>query len=102
MTVEDVMAALKTVMDPEVPVSVVDLGLIQEVNVEGRQVDIVLTVTSLGCACVDWIEEDVRRAVLGVPGVEAVHVEVSFQRAWNPGQMTPLARRELVKWGIRA
>jgi metal-sulfur cluster biosynthetic enzyme len=77
-----VREALRDVMDPEFPVSVVDLGLIRRIDVEGTSVRIGLTYTSLGCPCADLIKEDVRARVLSLPGVEKVDVEEVFDR-WS-------------------
>lgn len=54
--------ALKEVMDPEFPISVVDMGLIYEITKKNQQLEVVMTYTSTGCACMQWIESDIRGA----------------------------------------
>ncbi|MCE4613638.1 MAG: iron-sulfur cluster assembly protein [Desulfurococcales archaeon] len=100
--VERVVAALKEVYDPEIPVNIYDLGLIYEVRAErtseGRaRVKIVMTITAVGCpvtgAIAAYAEEAVREAV---PEAEDVEVEVVFDPPWSPDRITDEGR-ELLK-----
>jgi len=77
-TAEAVREALHDVLDPEFPISVIDLGLIRGVEVEGGVVRIRLTFTSLGCPCSDLIRDDIRDRVMQLPGVEGVEIEEVF------------------------
>jgi metal-sulfur cluster biosynthetic enzyme len=87
VTLEQVTAALRSVLDPELSLSVVDLGLIYDVVIEGRTVRITMTLTAPGCplhaVITDWVE----RAVLGIPGVEHVDVALTFDPPWTPARI---------------
>ncbi len=99
LTAEQVYEVLRGVLDPEFPVSVVDLGLVRGVQVEGPVVRVRLTLTSLGCPCVEILQEDVRRAVLGLEGVEEVVVEQVFE-PWSRADITPEGLRRLREVGV--
>lgn len=99
MTPEQVREALRTVLDPEYPVSVVDLGLVRGVEVHGAVVRVRLTFTSLGCPCVELIQEDVRRAVLQLEGVQEVVVEQVFE-PWSRADISPEGLLRLREVGV--
>jgi phenylacetate-CoA oxygenase PaaJ subunit len=92
--------ALAKVRDPEIPISIVDMGLVRGVERDGGRVRVALTFTSTACPCMNLIVEDVREALLAVPGVEAVEVEYSWGPAWSAGDLTPAGRSRLREWGI--
>jgi metal-sulfur cluster biosynthetic enzyme len=75
-----VRAALREVLDPEYPVSIVDLGLIRGVEVSGSRVRVRMTYTSMGCPCMEMIQDDIRERLRALPGVERVVIEV----VWEP------------------
>ena len=79
-----VTQALREVFDPELGMSVVDLGLIYGVQVDGSRVRIIMTLTTQGCPLHDSMTEWVRQAVGRVPGVQAVDVTITFEPAWTP------------------
>lgn len=79
-----VTQALREVFDPELGMSVVDLGLIYGVQVDGGRVRIIMTLTTQGCPLHDSMTEWVRQAVGRVPGVQAVDVTITFEPAWTP------------------
>jgi metal-sulfur cluster biosynthetic enzyme len=81
---EALTTALGTVFDPELGMSVVDLGLIYGLDVEDGAVAITMTLTAPGCPLHDVIGEWVRAAVLAVPGVERVEVRLTFDPPWTP------------------
>ena len=87
VTSERVMEALRTVLDPELSLSVVDLGLVYGVAIEGHTVRITMTLTAPGCPIHDEMTDWVRRAVLGVPGVEHVDVSLTFDPPWTPARI---------------
>lgn len=94
---EQVIDALKTVYDPEIPVNVYELGLIYELDVDpaiGR-VDILMTLTAPGCPVAGAMPEWVRSAVASVPGVEWVNVDLVWEPPWNPEMMSMRAKLEL-------
>ncbi|MBV9605323.1 MAG: DUF59 domain-containing protein [Solirubrobacterales bacterium] len=98
-TIEDLEAVLRGVQDPEYPVSVLDMGLIRGLAVEGHTARVRLTYTSMGCPCKEMIADDVRDALLGVAGIERVEVEEVFE-PWTHGNLTRRARRTLAELGV--
>ena len=84
VTEEQVYSALKKCMDPEIPVNVVDLGLIYGVKVDqGKDVDIRMTMTTRGCPLHDTLVSDVKRYVGKIPGVGNIGVEIVWEPAWT-------------------
>jgi len=92
---EEVYAALRECYDPEIPVNVVDLGLIYTLKIEGSAVDITMTLTAIGCPVGPEVMADVESKVLDVPGVEKCDVTLTFEPPWTPDKMTEDARWEL-------
>ena len=91
-----VVEALRTVYDPEIPVSLYELGLIYDIIVApSGKVDIVMTLTAPGCPVADTLPRDVEQAAKAVDGVGAVHVELVFDPPWKPDMMSEAARLEL-------
>ncbi len=93
-----VMTALKSCYDPEIPVNVVDLGLVYKVVVREAYVHVTMTLTAPGCPMADEVERQVREALLAVPGAETVDVDMVQEPAWTPERMSPEARAQL-GWG---
>ncbi len=87
--------ALRECYDPEIPVNVVDLGLIYNVRVEGASVDITMTLTAIGCPVGPEVMAEVEGRVKDVPGVEACSVTLTYDPPWTPERMTEDARWEL-------
>jgi radical SAM protein len=83
----DVMRALATVLDPELGMSIVDLGLVYDVRVRPGAVDVTMTLTAPGCPIHDAMQDWVRAAVLRVPGVERVEVTLTFDPPWTPDRI---------------
>ena len=79
-TAEDAREALREVLDPEYPISIVDMGLIRGIEVGGSTVRVRMTYTSMGCPCMEMIQEDVRARLRSLAGVERVEIEV----VWEP------------------
>jgi metal-sulfur cluster biosynthetic enzyme len=79
VTAADVHAALRDVQDPEYPISIVDLGLVRGISLDGGRCTVQLTFTSLGCPCQDLIKADVRERLLALDGVEEVEIEECFE-----------------------
>jgi probable FeS assembly SUF system protein SufT len=90
---------MKTVYDPEIPVNIVDLGLIyrceMSTNEEGeRVVDVDMTLTAPGCGMGDILVDDVRSKLGMVPTIKTVNVELTFDPPWNHHMMSEVARLE--------
>jgi metal-sulfur cluster biosynthetic enzyme len=94
-TTEKVVSALKDVMDPEVGLNLVDLGVIYDIRIEGSTVNIKLTATSPFCPLKDVLENGVRCSVFQIPGVQAVDVQFVFDPPWNPNMISEQGRRRL-------
>jgi probable FeS assembly SUF system protein SufT len=96
---EKVWDALRQVYDPEIPANIVDLGLVYVVSAEpvegGHKVQVIMTLTAPGCGIGPVIVDDVRRRVLGVPGVKDASVELVFDPPWDPSRMTEAAKLHL-------
>ena len=90
------IAALKTVYDPEIPVDIYELGLIYKVDVaDNKDVTIDMTLTAPGCPVAGEMPNMVRDAVLGVAGVGEVTVNMTFDPPWTPDRMSEEAKLEL-------
>lgn len=90
---------LRTVYDPEIPVNVVDLGLIYDCHIapiaEGNKIDIKMTMTAPGCGMADVLKSDIQRKISDLPTVKELNVEVVFEPPWNPTKMSEAARLQL-------
>jgi metal-sulfur cluster biosynthetic enzyme len=97
VTTEQVYSALRKCMDPEIPVNVVDLGLIYGVrlNSENNNVDIKMTMTTRGCPLHDTLVSDVKRHVGKINGVGNINVEIVWDPPWNIDKMEPTVREKM-------
>jgi len=93
---ERIVDVLKTVYDPEIPVSIWELGMIYKIDVQDNgNVDIDMTFTAPSCPAADFILEDVRTKVESVEGTADVNVNLVFEPAWDQSMMSEEARIEL-------
>ncbi|MGM9759083.1 MAG: metal-sulfur cluster assembly factor [Parabacteroides sp.] len=93
---EAIVAMLKTVYDPEIPVNIYDLGLVYKVDVdEQNNVHIDMTLTAPNCPAADFILEDVRMKVESIKEVNSVDVSLVFEPEWDKDMMTEEAKLEL-------
>ena len=100
MTAEAIYDWLKEVKDPEIPVlSLVDLGVIHEVQVLGGIVKIVITPTFVGCPALDVMETDIRELLRG-KGVNNVEIEVSYKKTWTSDMISSEGKEALRKFGL--
>jgi phenylacetate-CoA oxygenase PaaJ subunit len=97
---ERLLAALADVQDPEMPVNLVDLGLIYGIEEDGGRVRVDLTFTAMGCPASDFIVSDVRERLLAEPGVREVEVRVVWDPPWTSSRMTQDGREALEAWGL--
>ncbi len=95
ITKEMVLAALRTVIDPEVSVNIVDLGLVYGVEVKDGSVKIIMTLTTPMCPLGPLIIDNVRVAVERIEGVKSVDVEVTFDPPWSIEKIMPEVREKL-------
>src|SRR5690606_16861626 len=99
--IEKVLEALKVVKDPEIPVNIVDLGLVYDVQIDDNgQVGIEMTLTSMGCPVQDLIQTDAELAVMKVEGVTAVTVEFVWSPPWRPQKMTDDGKKQMRMFGL--
>ena len=96
--------ALDEVEDPEIPVSVVGLGLIVSLSwrPDERAVDVELTFTAMGCPAMDFIEDDIRERLLREPDVDDVRIEVVWDPVWTRARIRDDARATMRRLGIVA
>jgi len=96
---DDIVAALKTVYDPEIPADIYELGLIYKVDIkDDRGVDVVMTLTTPNCPAAGELPTMVENAVASVPGVGVVNVNLVWEPAWSPDRMSDEARLVLNMW----
>jgi metal-sulfur cluster biosynthetic enzyme len=102
VTSEEVYGALKECYDPEIPVNIVDLGLIYEVRVKpaaeastGDDIEIEMTLTAPGCPASGHITDQVKQRLLRLPGVANAAVELVWYPQWTPERLSPDARKQL-------
>jgi metal-sulfur cluster biosynthetic enzyme len=100
---EEVLTALKECYDPEIPVNIVDLGLVYEVqvkpsaaaDVQGEEVAVEMTLTAQGCPSSGYITDQVKQRLLRMPGVADAQVELVWFPQWTPERISAEARKEL-------
>ena len=94
--VQQVRSKLKEVLDPELGVSIVDLGLIYEIIVTPeKHVKITMTLTTIGCPLFGQIQKEIEDRVMELPGIEEIKIELSFDPPWTPDKMTEEAKVQL-------
>lgn len=92
--------ALREVFDPEMGISLVDLGMIVRAERRGATARVTLTYTAMGCPAMDMIEEDIRARLLQEPGVMAVALEVVWEPVWTKARLTADGRDALLLVGV--
>lgn len=95
VTREQIFEALETCYDPEIPVNIVDLGLVYDVQINEDHVKVVMTLTAQGCPAHAFISEAVRARVAEVPGVKSAQVQVVWDPPWDPSRMSEAAKKQL-------
>jgi len=97
---ENLWAALAEVQDPEMPINLVDLGVIYRVAEQDGLVEVDLTFTAMGCPASDFILEDVRERLLREDGVREVQINVVWNPPWTVARVTEAGRDALESWGL--
>jgi len=97
---DEVWAVLKTCYDPEIPVNIVDLGLIYSMEIKktdggGKRAEVKMTLTAQGCGMGPSIAADARQKILTLPGVQEAQVDVVWDPPWGPQMITPDGRKKL-------
>jgi metal-sulfur cluster biosynthetic enzyme len=94
-TQEEVYDVLRTCYDPEIPVNIVDLGLIYEVQVIEQKIDVKMTLTAQGCGMGGHIAAEAEQKLLEIPGILDAKVEIVWDPPWEPNLMSPEAKKTL-------
>jgi len=92
VTIDDVQEALSNVIDPELGLDFVELGLIYEIEVDGDEVYVTFTLTSPGCPIGPQVSEQIREYVLELDGIDKVHPKMVFSPPWTPELMSEDAK----------
>jgi metal-sulfur cluster biosynthetic enzyme len=95
LTEEDIYEVLRECFDPEIPVNIVDLGLVYGVAVEDGTVNVQMTLTAPGCTMGSMIATDIEDKLLGLPECERANVEIVWEPPWTPHRMSEAARKQL-------
>lgn len=96
-----VWSALREIDDPEMPINLVDLGLIYGVEIDDENnVRLRLTFTAMGCPASDLIVGDICERLLREPGVRDVAIDVVWNPPWSSARLTPAGREALLAWGL--
>ena len=94
-TQDEVYDALRTCYDPEIPVNIVDLGLVYEVQVADQKVDVKMTLTARGCGMGGYIAAEAEQKILELPDVQEAKVELVWEPPWEPTMMSSEAKKTL-------
>lgn len=101
METEKYWDALTEVMDPEFPISVVDMGLIYGITkVDEGKLAVRMTYTSTGCGCMQWIENDIKERLLQEEDIAEVEIEVVWSPPWTVNNLSEKGRAKLKTWGV--
>jgi len=92
---EQVIAEIRKIYDPEIPVNIYELGLIYDVKVKDDTVKIIMTLTSPNCPVAESLPKDVKDSAMQIEGVEKVDLDLVFEPVWNKDMMSEAAKLEL-------
>ena len=92
---EQVIAEIRKIYDPEIPVNIYELGLIYDVKVKDSTVKIIMTLTSPNCPVAESLPKDVKDSAMQVEGIEKVDLDLVFEPVWNKDMMSEAAKLEL-------
>ncbi|TMD09522.1 MAG: metal-sulfur cluster assembly factor [Chloroflexi bacterium] len=95
-----VWRALAEVEDPEMPINIVDLGLVYGVHVDRGRVRVDLTFTAMGCPATDLLVADIRDRLAAEPGVLSVELNVVWNPPWTAARLSAAGRQTLIAWGL--
>jgi metal-sulfur cluster biosynthetic enzyme len=100
--VDSLWTALRSVMDPEFPISLVDLGIIYDIRRDQRAIEVDLTFTATACPCMEFIRMDIRERLLQEPDVDEVRINEIWDPPWTRDRMTEHGRAVLRGFGVAA
>ncbi len=100
VTEREIWKVLETIKDPELPITVTDLGLIREVQVINGRVQVRMIPTYSACPAIQVMRQDIQTRLLEIPGVESVEVDLSYERPWTVDLMSVRGRQGLLEYGM--
>lgn len=100
VSLEDVWKVLETIEDPELPITVTDLGLIREVQLVGGGIRVRMIPTYSACPAIQVMRRDIQTRLLKIPGIETVDVELSYGEPWTVDMMSARGRQRLLEHGM--
>ena len=92
---EKVIEEIKKIYDPEIPVNIYELGLIYDINVDGKNISIKMTLTTPNCPVAESLPKEVKEGAMQVEGIEDVDLELVWDPPWNKDMMSEAAKLEL-------
>jgi len=92
---EQIIAEIRKIYDPEIPVNIYELGLIYDVKVKENTAKIIMTLTSPNCPVAESLPKDVKDSAMQVEGIEKVDLDLVFEPVWNKDMMSEAAKLEL-------
>ncbi len=92
---EIIRESLKGILDPELGLNIVDLGLVYDINIHDGDVRVAYTLTAMGCPIGPMISEQIEETVMALPGVKNVVADLTFSPPWDPSRMSDELREEL-------
>ena len=92
---EQIIAEIRKIYDPEIPVNIYELGLIYDVKVKDNTAKIIMTLTSPNCPVAESLPKDVKDSAMQVKGIEKVDLDLVFEPVWNKDMMSEAAKLEL-------
>ena len=95
VTREQIYEELHNCYDPEIPINIVDLGLVYDVQVDDDRVSVVMTLTARGCPAHGFISDEVRARISSLPGVKSASIQVVWDPPWDPSRMSEAAKKQL-------
>lgn len=97
---EEIWEVLDEIPDPHIPVSLVDMGMIYEVDVSNGDVEVIMTYPCMGCPAYEFIQNDIKSAIRPLLGVDSIEIEVTWDPVWSKDMLTEDALEELQDSGI--
>ena len=94
-TIDQLYSELRQVFDPEIPVNIIDLGLVYDVTVEGEVCNVKMTLTSQSCPEARTIPEVMKRRINAIKGVTGTQIEIVWDPPWSPQRISPEGRAQL-------
>ena len=92
---EEIVKVLKTIFDPEIPVDIYELGLIYDINVDGKNIGVKMTLTTPNCPVAESLPKEVKDSIMQLEEVDKVDLELGWEPPWDKSMMSEAAKLEL-------